>query len=77
MVRKSVSERERENEDRIKGNDCLLVGPSKRLLTGIVIEYFFAFGQLFLVFFAYFIRTWRTLTWAISIFTIPFMFFYL
>ena len=55
----------------------LLVGPRKRLLTGIVIEYFFAFGQLFLVTFAYFIRTWRTLTWAISVFTIPFMFFYL
>ncbi|CAF1208581.1 unnamed protein product [Adineta ricciae] len=53
-----------------------IVGPRKRLLTGIVIEYFFAFGQFFLVAFAYFIRTWRTLTWAISIFTIPFMFFY-
>lgn len=53
-----------------------IVGPNKRLLTGIVIEYFFAFGQLFLVFFAYFIRTWRTLTWAISLFTVPFMFFY-
>ncbi|UJR10527.1 hypothetical protein I4U23_014730 [Adineta vaga] len=53
-----------------------IVGPSKRLLTGIVIEYFFAFGQFFLVGFAFFIRTWRTLTWAISIFTIPFMLFY-
>ncbi|CAF0804487.1 unnamed protein product [Rotaria sordida] len=53
-----------------------LVGPSKRLLTGIVIEYFFAFGQLFLVLFAYYIRTWRALTGAISLFTVPFIFFY-
>lgn len=55
----------------------LSVGPSKRLLTGIVIEYFFAFGQLFLILFAYFIRAWRTLTWAISLFTLPYIFFYL
>jgi hypothetical protein len=55
----------------------ILVGPSKRLLTGIVIEYFFAFGQLFLVVFAYYIRTWRALTGAISLFTVPFIFFYL
>jgi len=53
-----------------------IVGPKKRLLAGIVIEYFFAFGQLFLVGFAYFIRTWRTLTWSISLFTVPFIFFY-
>ncbi|UJR35354.1 hypothetical protein I4U23_028112 [Adineta vaga] len=53
-----------------------IVGPSKRLLTGIVIEYFFSFGQLFLVLFAYFIRTWRALTGAISLFTVPFMVFY-
>ncbi|CAF0997849.1 unnamed protein product [Didymodactylos carnosus] len=54
-----------------------LVGPDKKLFTGIVIEYFFAFGQFILVFFAYFIRTWRTLSWSLSIFTIPFLFFYL
>ncbi|CAF0964964.1 unnamed protein product [Rotaria magnacalcarata] len=53
-----------------------IVGPSKRLLTGIVIEYFFAFGQFFLLFFAYSIRTWRLLTGAISLFTVPFIFFY-
>ncbi|CAF2535185.1 unnamed protein product [Rotaria sp. Silwood2] len=52
------------------------IGPSKRLLTGIVIEYFFAFGQLFLVLFANYIRTWRALTGAISLFTVPFVFFY-
>ncbi|CAF0825280.1 unnamed protein product [Adineta ricciae] len=53
-----------------------IVGPEKRLLTGIVIEYFFAFGQMILLIFAYFIRTWRTLTWAISLFTYPYLFFY-
>ncbi|CAF0834845.1 unnamed protein product [Adineta steineri] len=53
-----------------------IVGPSKRLLTGIVIEYFFVFGQYFLVAFAFFIRTWRALTGAITLFTVPFMFFY-
>ena len=55
----------------------IAVGPKKRLLAGIVIKYFFAIGQLFLVAFAYFIRTWRTLTWAIGLFTIPFVGFYL
>ncbi|CAF0767154.1 unnamed protein product [Adineta ricciae] len=53
-----------------------IVGPSKRLLAGIVIEYFFAFGQFFLLAFAYFIRTWRALAGAISLFTVPFIFFY-
>ena len=53
------------------------VGPKKRLLTGIVIEYFFAFGQMILLVFAYFIRYWRSLTWSISLFTIPYLAFYL
>ncbi|CAF3391713.1 unnamed protein product [Rotaria sp. Silwood1] len=53
-----------------------IVGPSKRLLTGIVIEYFFVFGQLFLLCFAFVIRTWRRLTCAISLFTVPYIFFY-
>ncbi|CAF2089270.1 unnamed protein product [Rotaria magnacalcarata] len=53
-----------------------IVGPRKRLYTGIVIEYFFAFGQFILVTFAYFIRTWRTLIWSLSIFTVPYIFFY-
>ncbi|CAF0749054.1 unnamed protein product [Didymodactylos carnosus] len=53
-----------------------LVGPDKKLFTGIVIEYFFAFGQFILVFFAYFIRTWRTLSFTLSLFTVPFLFFY-
>ena len=53
------------------------VGPKKRLLTGIVIEYFFAFGQFILLIFAYFIRDWRRLSWSISLFTIPYLLFYL
>ncbi|CAF3703981.1 unnamed protein product [Rotaria socialis] len=53
-----------------------IVGPRKRLYAGIVIEYFFAFGQFILVTFAYFIRTWRALIWSISIFTVPYIFFY-
>lgn len=57
--------------------EAFLVGPEKRLLTGIVIEYFFAFGQMLLLLFAYFIRTWRALTWAISLLTLPYLLFYL
>ena len=54
-----------------------LVGPSRRLLTGIVIEYFFAFGQFILLIFAFWIRRWRTLTWSLTLFTLPFLSFYL
>jgi len=54
-----------------------LVGPKKKFLTAIIVQYFFAFGQLFLVSFAYFIRDWRRLTITLSLFTIPFTFFYL
>ncbi|CAF4133395.1 unnamed protein product, partial [Rotaria sp. Silwood2] len=53
-----------------------IVGPKKRLLAGIVIEYFFASGQLILLIFAYFIRSWRMLTLSIALFTVPYMFFY-
>ncbi|CAF4660479.1 unnamed protein product, partial [Rotaria sp. Silwood2] len=53
-----------------------LVGPKNKFLTAIIVQYFFAFGQLFLVAFAYFIREWRRLTITLSIFTIPFTFFY-
>ncbi|CAF0928905.1 unnamed protein product [Rotaria sordida] len=53
-----------------------IVGPKKRLLTGIVIEYFFAFGQMILLIFAYFIRSWRILTLSIALFTVPYIFFY-
>jgi len=54
-----------------------LVGPKKKFVAGLSVKYFFAIGQLVLVFFAYFIREWRRLTWSISIFTIPFVFFHL
>jgi len=54
-----------------------LVGPKNKFLTAIIVQYFFAFGQLFLVGFAYFIREWRRLTFTISLFTIPFTCFYL
>jgi hypothetical protein len=54
-----------------------LVGPKKKFLTAISVKYFFAIGQLVLVGFAYFIREWRRLTWIISVFTIPFIFFHL
>ncbi|UJR32678.1 hypothetical protein I4U23_020138 [Adineta vaga] len=53
-----------------------LVGPKNKFLTAIIVQYFFAFGQLFLVTFAYFIREWRRLTLTLSLFTIPFTFFY-
>jgi len=54
-----------------------LVGPKNKFLTAISVKYFFAIGQLVLVVFAYFIREWRRLSWAISVFTVPFIFFHL
>ncbi|CAF4494830.1 unnamed protein product [Rotaria socialis] len=53
-----------------------LVGPKNKFLTAISVKYFFAIGQLVLVAFAYFIREWRRLSWALSIFTTPFIFFH-
>jgi hypothetical protein len=44
-----------------------MVGPKKRLYSGVVVNYFFASGEIVLVIFAYFIRDWRTLSWAILI----------
>ncbi|CAF3333739.1 unnamed protein product [Rotaria sp. Silwood2] len=54
-----------------------IVGPKQRLFTGIVIEYFFAGGELILLGFAYLIRSWRLLNTALAILSIPFLFFYL
>ncbi|CAF4697417.1 unnamed protein product [Rotaria sp. Silwood1] len=51
-----------------------LVGPRKKFLAAIIIHYCFPLGQLVLVVFAYFIREWRRLTLALTIFTIPFIF---
>ncbi|CAF1264627.1 unnamed protein product [Adineta steineri] len=53
-----------------------IVGPKQRLFTGIVIEYFFAGGELILLGFAYLIRTWRSLNMALAIISIPFLLFY-
>ncbi|CAF3607706.1 unnamed protein product [Rotaria sp. Silwood1] len=50
-----------------------LVGPRKKFLAAIIIHYCFPLGQLVLVVFAYFIREWRRLTLALTIFTIPFI----
>ncbi len=44
-----------------------LVGPSKRVVAGMVIEFFFTAGMLLLGGIAYFIRTWRILQVIISI----------
>lgn len=54
-----------------------MMGPSKRTFAGIVIEYFFAIGQLILVFIAYFVRDWRTLSWIVIILTLPFLSYFL
>ena len=59
-----------------------MMGPSRRTFAGIVIEYFFAFGQLILVLFAYmnnmlFGFGWRTLAIFLMLFTIPFLGYFL
>lgn len=54
-----------------------LVGPKKKFLVGTTLHMCFAFGQLILSAFAYWIREWRQLTLALSIFTIPFVFLHL
>ncbi len=59
-----------------------MMGPSKRTFAGIVIEYFFAIGQLILVFFAYFNNVyfesgWRTLAIALIFPIIPFLSYFL
>jgi hypothetical protein len=46
-------------------------------MAGMVMDYFFTFGEFLLVFMAYIFRTWRILTLIITLFTIPFCFFYL
>jgi hypothetical protein len=55
----------------------LTVGPKQRLFAGIVIKYFFAFGELLLLGFALTIRTWRTLNAVLAVVPVPFIFFYL
>ena len=54
-----------------------LVGPKKKFLVGTCLHMCFALGQLVLSLFAYFIREWRYLTLALSLFTVPFVFLHL
>nr|XP_006822664.1 PREDICTED: organic cation transporter protein-like [Saccoglossus kowalevskii] len=44
-----------------------LVGPSKRVFAGAVIEFYFSFGYMLLAFLAYFIRYWWILQLCLSI----------
>ncbi|KAI3381222.1 hypothetical protein SNEBB_002699 [Seison nebaliae] len=53
-----------------------IVGIQARTHAGIIVEYFFAIGQLVLVLLAYFIRDWRTLGWATSLVVVPFLSYY-
>jgi hypothetical protein len=55
----------------------LVVGPKQRLFAGIVIKYFFAFGELLLLSIALSIRTWRSLNAVLAVVPVPFIFFYL
>lgn len=50
-----------------------IVGPSHRAYAAMVFTSFFAIGQLFLVFMAYFIRDWRTLAGVMVIPLVPFL----
>ncbi|CAF0726177.1 unnamed protein product [Adineta steineri] len=53
-----------------------LGGAKQRLFSGIVIKYFFAFGELLLLGLALTIRTWRTLNAVLAVVPVPFIFFY-
>ena len=44
-----------------------LVGPGKRVLCGIVIEYFFVVGELYLALVAWFFRSWRLIQISVVI----------
>ncbi|CAF1061135.1 unnamed protein product [Adineta ricciae] len=53
-----------------------IVGPRQRLLTGIIIQYFFAIGELILLVFAYFFRSWYLLHTTLAILSLPFLIVY-
>ena len=44
-----------------------VVGPSRRMFTGMGVYFFWCLGQLYLCFLAYFIRNWRYLEIAVSV----------
>lgn len=50
-----------------------LVGPSKRMWAGIVIEFFWSFGTLLLALLAFFVRDWHHLQLVLSIPTVLFL----
>ncbi len=43
-----------------------LVGLRQRVFCGIVIEYFFVLGELYLTLVAFLLRDWRAILWAIT-----------
>jgi hypothetical protein len=54
-----------------------LVGSELRSRCAIGFEFFFSFGQLILVFLAYFIRDWRQMTMVMAVAVIPFVGYFL
>jgi hypothetical protein len=54
-----------------------MVGPKKRLYSGIVVNYISALGGIILVLFAYLFRDWRTLSWTLLLLFIPYISYYL
>ncbi|XP_070567476.1 organic cation transporter protein-like [Ptychodera flava] len=53
-----------------------MVGPSKRVIAGVVIEYFFSFGYMLLSLLAYFIRYWWILQLVMSVPCAAFMVYF-
>lgn len=53
-----------------------LVGPTKKAVSGIMIECFFALGHIILVVAAYFLRYWRDLRIFLFCFIFPFIIFF-
>ena len=53
-----------------------LVGPSKRMWAGIVVEYFFAIGLLILAGVAYLLRDWKYIEMAVAFPNILYLSYY-
>lgn len=54
-----------------------LVGPSKRMWAGIVVEYFFAIGLLVLAGVAYGLRDWRYIEMAVAFPNVLYLLYFL